>query len=102
MRKRAIEEILPMPQIYEQERRKMLITGLDVAPADIAQHLKLFNGFRSQLYRQRRYLIPQTPAAARDIRFRDEWCTTTTGDYFILIGDITEGGSRIISVWNSR
>ena len=96
MRKRAREKILPKPQIYEQERRKMLITGLDVAPADIAQHLKLFNSFRSQLYRQRRYLIPQTPAEARDIRFRDEWCTTTTGDYFILIDDITEGVSRII------
>ena len=68
MRKRAREKILPIPQIYEQERRKMLITGLDVEPADIAQHLKLFNGFRSQLYKQRRYLIPQTPAAARDIR----------------------------------
>ena len=96
MRKRARENILPKPQIYEQERRKMLITGLDVAPADIAQHLKLFNGFRSQLYRQRRYLIPQTPAAARNIRFRDEWCATTTGGYFILIDDITEDGSRII------
>ena len=54
MRKHAREEILPIPQIYEQERRKMFITGLDVDPADIAQHLKLFNGFRSQLYRQRR------------------------------------------------
>ena len=68
MRKRAREKILPIPQIYEQERRKMLITGLDAASADIAQHLKLFNGFRSQLYRQRRYLIPQIAAAARDIR----------------------------------
>ena len=96
MRKRAREKILPIPQIYEQERRKMLNTGLDVAPANIAQHLKLFNSFRSQLYRQRWYLIPQTPAAARDIRFRDEWCTTTTGDYCILIDDITEGCSRII------
>ena len=96
MRKRAREKILPIPQIYEQVRRKMLITGLDVAPADIAQHLKLFNSFRSQLYRQRRYLIPQTPAAARDIRFRDEWCTTTTGDYLILIDDINECDSRII------
>ena len=36
MRKRAREKILPIPQIYEQERRKMLITGLDVAPADIS------------------------------------------------------------------
>ena len=96
MRKRAREEILPIPQIYKQERRKMLTTDLDAAPADIAQHLKLFNGVRSQLYRQRRYLIPQTPAAARDIRFGDEWCTTTTGDNFLLIDDITEGGSRII------
>ena len=96
MRKRAREKILPIPQIYEQERRKVLTTDLDAAPADLAQHLKLFNGFRSQLYRQRRYLRPQTAAAARDIRFRDEWCTTTTGDYFILIDDITEGGSRII------
>ena len=49
MRKRAREEILPIPQIYEQESRKMLTTDLDAAPADIAQHLKLFNGVRSQL-----------------------------------------------------
>ena len=46
--------ILPIPQIYEQERRKMLTTDLGAAPADIAQHLKLFNGVRLQLYRQRR------------------------------------------------
>ena len=97
MRKRAREEIQPIPQIYEQERRKMLTTDLDAALADIAQHLKLFNGVCSQLHRhQRRYLIPQTPAAARDIKFGDEWCTTTTGNSFILIDDITEGGSRII------
>ena len=80
----------------------MLTTDLGTAPGDIAQHLKLFNGFRSQLYRQHRYLIPQTPAAARDIRFGDEWCkTTTAGDNFILIDDNIEGGSRYC-VWNSR
>ena len=74
----------------------MLTTDLGAAPGDIAQHLKFFNGVRSQFYRQRRYHIPQTPAAARNIRFGDEWCTTTTGDNYILIDDITEGGSRII------
>ena len=74
----------------------MLTTDLGAAPANIAQHLKLFNGVRSQLYRQRRYLIPQTPAAARDIRFGDEWSTTTTGDMVILIDDISKGGSRVI------
>ena len=89
MMKRAREEILPIPQIYEQERRKMLTI-------DIEQHLKLVNGVRSLLYIQRRYLISQTPAAARDIRFGDEWCTLKTGDNFILIDDITEGGSRNI------
>ena len=51
MRKRARQEILPIPQIYKQERRKMLTTYLGAASADIAQHLKLFNGVRSQLYR---------------------------------------------------
>ena len=81
MRKRAREEILPIPQIYEQERRKMLTTDLCAPPGDIAQYLKLFNGVRSQMYRQRRYLIPQTPAAARDIRFEDEWCTTKLHQY---------------------
>ena len=65
MRKRAREEILPIPHIYEQERRKyavsrhpirkMFTTNLHAVPADIAQHLKLFNGPRSQLYRQRPY-----------------------------------------------
>ena len=96
MRKRAREEILPIPQIYEQERRKMLTTDLGAAPGDITKHLKLFKGVRSQLYRQRRYLIAQTPAAARNIRFGDEWCTLKTGENFISIDDITEGGSRII------
>ena len=81
---------------YKQERRKMLPTDLGAAPGEIAIHLKLFKGVRSQLYRQRRYLRPQTPAAARNIRFRDEWCTLKTGDHVILIDDITEGGSRII------
>ena len=96
MRKRVREKILLIPQIYEQERWKMLPTDLGAAPGDIAKHLKLFQGVRSQLYRQRRYLRPQTPAAARNIRFGDEWCTLKTGDNFILIDDITEGGSRII------
>ena len=96
MRKRVREKILSIPQIYEQERWKMLTTDLGVAPGDIVQHLKLFKGVRSQLYRQRRYLGPQTPVAARDIRFGDEWCTLKTGDNFILIDDITEGGSRIV------
>ena len=96
MRKRAREKILPIPQIYEQERRKMLTTDFGAAPGNIARHLKLFKDVHSQLYIQRRYLIPQTPAAARNIRFGDEWCTLKTGDHFILIDDITEGGSRII------
>ena len=74
----------------------MLTTDLGAAPGDIEQHLISFNSVRSQLYRQRRYLIPQTLSAAVNIRFRDEWCTTTTGDNYILIDDITEGGSRII------
>ena len=71
MRKRAREKILPIPQIYKQERRKMLTADLGAAPGDIAKHLKLFKGVRSQLYRQRRYLISQSPAAARDIIFGD-------------------------------
>ena len=74
----------------------MLTTDLGAAPGDKAKHLKLFKGVRSQLYRQRRYRRPQTPAAARNIRFGDESCTLKTGDNFILIDDITEGGSRII------
>ena len=41
-------------------------------------------------------LILQTPVAARDISFGDQWCTTTTCDNFTLIDDITEGGSRTI------
>ena len=42
MRKRVREKILLIPQIYEQERRKMLTTDLGAAPGDIAKHLKLF------------------------------------------------------------
>ena len=64
MRKRAGEEILLIQQIYEQEGMKMLTTDLSAVPADITQHLKLFNAVRSQLYRQRRYLIPRTPSSS--------------------------------------
>ena len=85
MRKRVREKILLIPQIYEQERWKMLPTDLGAAPGDIAKHLKPFQGVRSQLYRQRRYLRPQTPAAARNIRFGDEWCTLKTGDNLSLL-----------------
>ena len=103
MRKRVREKIILIPQIYEQEGCKMLTTDLGAAPGDIAKQLKLFKGVRSELYRQRRYLRPQTPAAARNIIFGDEWCTLKTGDHFILIDDITEGGSRsYYCVWNSR
>ena len=66
MRKRAREKILLIPQIYEQERRMMLTTDLGAAPADIAQHLKLFKGVHSHYctdnvailyYRQQQQLV---------------------------------------------
>ena len=60
MRKRAREKILPIPQIYEQERRKMLITGLDVAPADIST--------ASQTIQQFSFTIVQTTSVSYTVR----------------------------------
>ena len=95
MRKRAREGLTPLPQIYEEERGKIITTDLGTSPEEVAGKLPFFSSIKTQLYRQRHFLIPQSAKDANDIILNDEWSQTESGEHFILIDDISEG-SRII------
>ena len=53
MRKRSRESTTHVPQIYEQERKKMITDDYCIKPSDIALNLKMFIGLSTQLCRQR-------------------------------------------------
>ena len=95
MRKRAREGLTPLPQIYEEERGNTITTDLGASPAEVACKLPFFSSIKTQLYRQRHFLIPQSAKDVNDIILNDEWSQTESGEHFILIDDISEG-SRII------
>ena len=59
MRKRAREGLTPLPQIYEEERGKIITTDLGTSPAEVAGKLPFFSSIKTQLYRQR--LFPYSP-----------------------------------------
>ncbi len=63
MRNRARDELTSVPEIYEQERAKLLT---DVSPADVAANLKLYDGLRTNLYRERAKKVPRTPLNSSD------------------------------------
>ena len=95
MRKRAREGLTPLPQIYEKERGKIITTDLGTSPAEVSGKLPFFSSIKTQLYRQRHFLIFQSAKDANDIIINDEWSQTESGEHFILIDDISEE-SRII------
>ena len=51
MRKRAREGLTPLPQIYEEERGKIITTDLGTSPAEVACKLPFFSSIKTQLYR---------------------------------------------------
>ena len=76
MRKRAREgliELTRLPQIYEEEKGKIITTDLGTSPAEVAGKLPFFSSIKTQLYRQRHFLIPQSAKDANDIILNDEW-----------------------------
>ena len=94
MRKRAREGLTPLPQ-YEEERGKIITADLGTSPAEVAGKLPFFSSIKTQLYRQRHFLIPQSAKDANVIILNDEWSQTESGEHFILTDDISEE-SRII------
>ena len=96
MRKRAREELTAIPQIYEQERKKLVTCDMGPAsPQRVASQLKLYHGMRSQLYRQRQKKVPQNPKEAADLQLDGEWTRTLTAENFLLV-DSMEDDQRII------
>lgn len=82
IRKRAREELTPLPTIYDDE-----VTALhDQSPLEAA-HFPTFYSVRAGLYRQRRKMIPQIPKLRRDIILEDEWTETGSGAPFLLSND---------------
>ena len=98
---RAREELTSLPQIYEEERGKIITTDLGTSPAEVAGKLPFFSSIKTQLYKQRHFLIPQSAKDANDTILNDEWSQTESGEHFILIDDRSDG-SRIIvfGLWN--
>ena len=95
MRKRAREGLTPLPHRYEEERGKIITADLGTSPAEVAGKLPFFSCIKTQLYRQRHFLIPQSAKDANVIILNDEWSQTESGEHFILTDDISEE-SRII------
>ena len=58
MRKRARKELTPLPQIYEEERGKIIIRHQQRLPANF--HSSLVYIIKIQIYRRRHFLIPQS------------------------------------------
>ena len=95
IQKRPKEESTTFPQIYEEERGKIITTDLGTSPAEVAGKLPFCTDNKTQLHKERHFLIPQSAKDANDIILNDEWSQTESGEHFILIDDISDG-SRII------
>ena len=82
MRKRAREEF-----IYEEERGKIITTDLGTSPAEVVGNIPFFptSSIKTQLYKQRHFLNPQSAKDANDIILNDEWAQTESGELFILM-----------------
>lgn len=91
MRKRAREELTPIPKIYEEERQQLLHTTTAAA-----SHLKLYHEVKSQLYRSRRKLVPSNPNSAAELMLEGEWRNTNEGDEFVLVDEVIDNRRIIV------
>lgn len=94
--KRCIEEVRPIPSIYEEELNKLRDHDWDDSAKTVVQRLPTFNSARSALYRARRKQTPKLPDTLADIRLEGKWTKTATGDRFLLFDD-NEQTDRIIA-----
>lgn len=94
--KRCIEEVRPIPAIYEEELSKLRDNEWDDTAKSVVQRLPTFNTAKSSLYRARRKETPALPKALGDITLEGKWTETITGQRFLLFDD-GEHRNRIIA-----
>ncbi|XP_060086051.1 uncharacterized protein LOC132565428 [Ylistrum balloti] len=85
--KRCLEEVRPIPAIYEEELRKLRDEEWDEDCKAVVQRLPTFNTAKSSLYRARRKETPVLPKTLSDIRLEGKWTETSTRDRFLLFDD---------------
>ena len=85
IKRRAAEEVIPVPQIYQEEDFNAANAGeLD---DDVYVHLPNFKGIQSSAYRARRKRLPLLPQLREDIVLEGEWGETADGKHFLLGND---------------
>lgn len=89
MRKRARDEIKPMPSIYVEEIAKLRSGDTLEASEDVARNMPSFQSLKTGLYKQRQKMIPRIPKSREDIELDGPWTKTRAGEDFILANDGT-------------
>ena len=84
---RCIDEVKPVPSIYQEELNKLRDHDWDDISKTVVQRIPTFNSAKSSLYRARRKQPPALPTTRDDIRFDGKWIEVATGDIFLLFDD---------------
>ena len=84
MKKRAVEETLPIPQIYSQEIVKIRI---DHPALDTGSFFPLLGNIDASLYRRRAKNYPKIPENVEDLIIPDGWKLGLHGDPFRIIDE---------------
>lgn len=84
IKKRAFEEITPIPTIYNDE---LVALRTDECPDNVARHMPTFQQVKDSLYRQRRKKLPSLPKNRSSIHLEEEWTRTLSDDDFLQIND---------------
>lgn len=81
LRKRAREEVVPIPAIYNDALVE-LSTQQDCA--SVAANLPTFTSVKSSMYRSRRSRLPTLPKSRAEITLDGDWVNTLSGERFLL------------------
>lgn len=95
IRTRCVEEVKPIPSIYEEVVSKLRSDGWNNATEEMVKQLPTFQSRKKMLYNARLSQTPRLPKTIQDVTLEGKWTKTTTGEEFLLIDDGDQ--SRIIT-----
>ena len=79
LRKRAREEVTPIPAIYNDA---LVDIATQVEDEAVAARLPTFPSLKSSMYRSRRSRLPTLPMSQEDVRIEGRWQKTLSGEQF--------------------
>lgn len=97
MKKRCIDELTPVPTIYEEELVKLRTDDWNDDTQELVENIPTFPSCKSAMYNKRKKTLPVLPKTADDINIDGIWTQTTKGDPFLLVDDNTVGRMLIFS-----